>query len=320
VPAESTPETAAKTKSDAPPPPGTKSAPGDGAEGQTPLADSDLLSVPQEFFVFDRNAITLQKSGFEAYTTANYLRNVGLGQKDRAILADATVRYGVADWLELSATVPGYFSERATQLPTSQGALIIGTRNLLSAGDATLAATGRLWNQTADRPGAALTLSAILPTGTSPFLFGTGYRRGNNPMNPFLLTESLGLWGIRSIVQLFKTVDPIVVFAGAGFEHRFPAGIGGHQVDVGTYLLYNAGFSFAFSEKTTLGFQVNGSGQPAFRVDNVPIVTTGEEPIATRMVLIQRIAKELWIEPSLIVGLTSEVPAVILGIGLRARF
>jgi hypothetical protein len=187
-------------------------------------------------------------------------------------------------------------------------------------GDTTLGGTAQLWQQSADYPGSALNISAIIPTGRSPYNFGPAYQTGDNPINPFLSMQSLGLWGVRSVAEFFKTVDPIVLFFGVGAEYRFDGTIHGHNVDVGTRFLYNGGLSFAFSEKTTLGLQVNGSALRGLRIDGRSVLQTSMEPVSLRTVIIQRIGADLWLEPSLTVGLTNEAPAVIVGVGLRDRF
>jgi hypothetical protein len=295
-----------------PTPPADKPSPGTRAVDK-PAGDTS--DIPQEFFVFRENAVTLRANRSEVAANLSYLRNVGVLQKDHALLADVSLRYGLFDWLELSMLIPAQFGERQTLFP---GRVL--ARQSPGIGDAVLGGTGQLWRQSADWPGASLTAAAILPTGQSPFRFGLGYRPDTNPINPLEFSRSLGMWGFRSVLQVYKTVDPLVIFAGAGLEHRFPASLAGHAVDVGTFLLYNAGFSLAFSEKTTVGFQFNGAVQPALHVDRRPIAGTDQEPVSARLVLIQRIAHDWWLEPSLAAGLTDEAPDVAIGLGLRTRF
>jgi hypothetical protein len=275
-----------------------------------------MSDIPQEFFVFRENAVTLRANRSEAAVGLGYLRNIGVLQKDHALLTDLGLRHGLFEWLELSALIPAQVAERQTLLP---GRVL--ARQSSGIGDIVLGGTGQLWRQNADRPGASLTTAMILPTGQSPFVFGPGFLVGANPTNPLEFLRSLGMWGIRSVLQVYKTVDPLVLFAGAGLEHRFPARFRGHEVDVGTFLLYNAGFSLAFSEKTTVGLQFSGAVQPALRVDERPIAgITDQEPVSARLVLIQRIANDWWLEPSIATGLTSEAPSVVIGLGVRTRF
>jgi hypothetical protein len=275
----------------------------------------DRSEIPQEFFVFRENAVTLRANRSEAAAGLGYLRNVGVLQKDHALVADVSLRHGLFDWLEVFALVPAQFGERQTLFP---GRVL--ARQTPGIGDIVLGGTGQLRGQSADWPGAALTATAILPTGQSPYQFGSGYLLGTNPTNPLEFRRSLGTWGFRSVLQMYKTVDPLVIFAGAGVEHRFPVRLAGHEVDVGTFLLYNAGFSLAFSEKTTLGLQFSGAVQPALRVDGRPITGTDQEPVLVRLVLIQRIAHDWWLEPSLAAGLTNEAPNAVISLGVRTRF
>jgi len=73
--------------------------------------------------VFRDNAVTLTHNRAEASASASYLRGVSVLQKDHGLLVDASLRYGVLDWLDLGATVNGFWTERETDIP---GRTVVG--------------------------------------------------------------------------------------------------------------------------------------------------------------------------------------------------
>ena len=134
------------------------------------------------------------------------------------------------------------------------------------------------------------------------------------------VTITRGAWALRGGVQMFKTVDPLVIFGGVTFEHVFPVEQGGLTFRPGRRISYNAGISFALSERSTLGFTFIGSYTSALTAGNFRYRATAVETGALRLSLIQRLAPSLWLEPSLALGLVTESPAFQAGLGLRYRF
>ena len=129
-----------------------------------------------------------------------------------------------------------------------------------------------------------------------------------NPSDSTAAYLSRGAWGGRAGLQFYKTLDPLVVFWGGGVEYLAKQRFDGHTIQQGTRAYYNLGFSFALSDRSTLGFQVNGAFQRKLHVDGLTVPESTVEPISARFSLVQRIAKETYFEPSITFGLTNNAP------------
>jgi hypothetical protein len=276
----------------------------------------------QETFVFRENAVTLKPVKMELSTQFAYIRGNGFLQTDRAFVSTSAFRVGVFDWLELGATVPAYEATRSRSI----GPFASRAETASGLGDIGLQANIRLRDQTAATPGAVVSLGGILPTGVSPYRF-TFYQpdRGRPLYNPSPVNLngnylSRGIAGVTSNLQFYKTLDPVIVFFGAGIQYFLPDRIGGHEVQPGLSYSYNFGLSFALSEKSTLGLQVNGAYATKLLVDRRQVPVSQLEPIAVRVSLIQRVFANTYLEPELTAGLTNNAPNAALALGLRHRF
>jgi len=280
------------------------------------------IETPQETFVFRENSVTLKPRHLEIDVGADYIRGSGFLQSDRALSAATSIRLGVLDWLEVNATIPGFTSTRTRGI----GPFRTQSKQVSVFGDLALQANARLHEQTADTPGIVLSLGTLFPTGVRPYEFGNyqpnSALRGYNP-NPTDFNAgylSRGEWGLFTNLQFYKTVDPLILFFGAGVRYFLPQGIQGHTVQAGTAYTYNMGFSFAVSEKSTLGLQILGSYADKLSVDRHAVPQSELEPVSVRLSLIQRIFLNTWIEPSLGAGLTRDSPSLDIGFGIRHRF
>jgi len=276
----------------------------------------------QETFVFRENAVTLKPAKMELSTQFAYIRGNGFLQTDRAFTSTSAFRVGVFDWLELGATVPAYEATRSRGV----GPFASRAETASGLGDIGLQANIRVRDQTAAAPGVVVSVGGILPTGVSPYRF-TFYQpdRGRPLYNPSPVNLngnylSRGVAGITSNLQSYKTLDPVIVFFGAGIQYFLPDRIGGHEVQPGLSYSYNVGLSFALSEKSTLGLQVNGAYASKLLVDRRRVPESQLEPIAVRVSLVQRVFANTYVEPELAAGLTNNAPNAALALGLRHRF
>jgi len=276
----------------------------------------------QETFVFRENSVTLKPARIEASTQFAYVRANGFLQTDRAFASTSSLRVGVFDWMEVGVTVPFFSATRSRVV----GPFASQEQAVRSLGDIGLQASMRVHEQTENTPGAVLSIGGVLPTGVSPYRFAfyqpNRDQRGYNP-NPTNLNGnylSRGVGGITGNLQLYKTLDPVIVFLGGGVQHFFDARINSHTVQPGMTYTYNLGFSFALSEKSTLGLQINGSYASKLLVDKRRVPASELEPVVVRTSLVQRVFANTFIEPELTVGLTNNAPNLGLAVGLRHRF
>lgn len=293
------------------------------AASPPPGVEADARAeTPQETFVFRENSVTLKPRHFEISTEADYSRANGLLQTDRAFSSATSMRLGILDWLEGSVTIPAFTSSRTRGI----GPFRTQTKEVSGLGDVLLQANARLHEQTAETPGIVLSLGTLLPTGPHPYDFATyqpnpslrGYNPNPTDRNAAYLSR--GAWGLATNLQFYKTVDPVILFFGAGLRYFFPQEVSAHTVQGGPIYSYNMGFSFALSEKSTLGFQLSGSYESRLSVDRRLVPQSEVEPVSVRISLIQRIFSATWIEPSFGAGLTQDAPNLDIGLGIRHRF
>ena len=288
-----------------------------------PGAD-DTQSTTQGSFVFRDSAPTLNSRKFEYSIDANYTRNVGQTQFDRLALASVTARYGLGYGFEGAVLLPYYMGQRTTVIG------IVGqevNETVQSIGDVQVQLSRQLWGQGAGYPGASLMVGMVAPTGKYPYK-AFGLTRGSNeqadPRSPFSpLMASRGHWAAISNLQFFKTFDPVIVFFGLGTDYAFEREIDGHDAQPGLRLTYNAGFSLALSEYTTLGAQYLGSLEKPLKVDGQTVASltssTLFEGARARFLVVQRLGEGIYLEPSLVLGLTNDIPSYTAGLTFRRR-
>jgi hypothetical protein len=274
-------------------------------------------STPSEYSAFRENVATLSRGGLELSATAAYMKNNGFLQYDRSFMANAAARYGIMAGVELAVTVPYFYSNRSSQ-SGAPGQYIITDVNAL--GDSTAQMTALIFKETADYPAVNFTIGADLPTGPRPYAFGTTYTPGAVPMDPLYSRNTRGQWGAFSGLQFVKTYDPIVLYGGFSIDHAFDNSVMGHNIHWPNKWAYNFGLAFAVSEKTSLGFGVIGSLQPDMWVDGAKANASGSEPIIARVLVTQRIAPKIYIEPGVAFGLSKDAPNVVLQLGGRMIF
>jgi hypothetical protein len=302
------------------PPPGESGAARAAADGPVPnQVPRDV--TPAEFNVFRQNVATLPKGGAEAAIGFAYSKNNSPLQNDRALGTFANLRYGLWNGGELSVTIPYYRSERNTAIGGSLGAFAIANRQVSSFGDVTVQLNALLFRETPDWPALVGYVRGTIPTGATRYNLIPGFTAGaNSPLDPLSSRQSRGHWAVASGFEVYKTLDPIIVFFGAGVEYLHPLKVQGYSIEPSPRFFYNAGFSFAVSDRTTFGFSVNGSFERDLKVAGAKTALTNAEPIVARMVVVQRIAPDTYLEPSVAFGISADAPDAVLGVTLRRRF
>lgn len=304
------PAPVATTATDAAPPAPSKPA---GTPPSTTVSEQEKTLAGS--FIFRDNAPTLQANKLEIAIEGSYLRNSAFLQTDRLFQGSLSARYGLSNGFEVGATALYYASGRQT-LANYQGAD--------SVGDVQLQVSKQLWSPTDYYPGASASVGVILPTGRHPYktLGNTTAGLPADPRDPLAsLMSSRGHWATTGNLQFFKTFDPLIVFFGIGYDYALARTIEGFSIQPSPKLNFNAGFSFALSEHSTLGFQYAASIEGPLKIDKRDIAGLGlvSEAARARFLLVQRLQQDLYLEPSVTLGLTKDTPNVIVGATLRKR-
>lgn len=303
---------------------GAQSARQQGGEASTAQAGSSgapqqpgtpqTSTVPQEAFLARDNIPTLQSRKIEVSQSFDYGRGTSFVQNDRSFRATTTLRYGIFNDVELALSVPYFASQRRTN---AFAETIV--RNVSGIGDVSTQVSANLWKEGEWYPGAALTVGVSAPTGDHPYDL-TNLRRGTMPTNPLALNQTSGHWVPRAALQFFKSTDPLILFFGVGLDYAIPKTFGEIKIEPGFRYTYNLGFGFALSERSTLGFSINGALSERLKVGGVPVANSVTELLTARFTLIQRIGQDFWLEPAMTVGLTDDAPDAAFSLSLRKRF
>lgn len=130
-----------------------------------------------------------------------------------------------------------------------------------------------------------------------------------------------GFWTLSIAGTLIQTFDPVVIFYGAGYRHRFENNIDGFDVQPGQQAFYRFGAGFAVSPRVTFSAAFSGSFLGRDTVNGVPIEGTIREPINLRLaVTIIRDEKQRpygtvrTVEPFVNFGLTEEAVDAAFGV------
>jgi hypothetical protein len=281
------------------------------------LRDPQDEQIPQEAFVFRDQAVTLRPGRAELSLDLGYLRDRRSVSADRSFSAVATGRVGLLEGVEASVTVPFFQSTRSFDLSPS----LVVDRETRGLGDVSVQVNMLGWGERSVLPGAIFTAALVTPTGPSPFINPVqGLNAQQVPVDITQFISARGTWALRGGMQFFKTVDPLVIFGGVSYEYAFPLDHAGITFRPGWRINYNAGISFALSERSTLGFTFIGNYTAALQANAITYRATSSEAALLRLSLVQRLGASFWLEPSLAMGLVPESPGFQAGLGLRYRF
>ena len=95
-----------------------------------------------------------------------------------------------------------------------------------------------------DSPDVVLTVAGIAPTGNPGNPLITGINTGNR--------LGQGFWQFQTNLLFVHTYDPLVVFYGVGYVHRFGADIAGNYYQAGEEFDYQCGVGFAVNPTCTV--------------------------------------------------------------------
>jgi hypothetical protein len=284
------------------------------AVAQKEKPSEEPASVEQVSFIARDGLPAIGRGRVEISETFDYGRGVGTLQSDRFVRSTTTMRYGITERGEVLVAVPLYYSVRTTSV---FGGSI--TRRKSGLGDVYVQGSYQLAEESFDYPGFVGLIGLSMPTGNSPYSMAAS-QASVNPIDPLSLYQSGGHWAPRIGGQLFKTIDPLVLFAGGGIEYAFARRFSDIEIAPGIRYVFNVGLGFAVSESSTLGMAFSGAYSEDFRVQNARVRQSSLENQSMRFSLIQRIGDQFWLEPAVTVGLTDESPDVGISVSLRKRF
>ncbi len=272
-----------------PPSPAPDGSPAGGSGGTVAEADK-LGSAPESNNLqFLRTAAVLLDPGqcqFDYGLTYSVLDNhfpvalldgggdvVGVADaraRQRQLIVPFAVRYGYSERIQLFANAPvGWASTEVAYLGNENESNVGGLGDI-NAGTSVLI-------KKASEPYSAdvvATIAFTAPTGITSF-----------PDSILEPSDGMGAgyWGLSESVLFIHTIDPVVLFYGAGFNHRFDRDFGRTHVDPGEEITYQFGAGFAVNPWITLSGSVLGSHLTSIEINNLDIEGTGRDPMRLRL-------------------------------------
>jgi len=153
------------------------------------------------------------------------------------------------------------------------------------------------------------TLGFTAPTGDDPF--------GNQ-----LTVASLGdgFWALNGSVLWIHTYDPVVVFYGLGYRHRFERAFNGAMIAPGEEVTYNCGVGLAINDRITFSTAFQGSYISETQVNGNAVSGSDLEPMSLRMALTAITSPCHIIEPFIRFGLTDDAADGDFGVVVTRSF
>ena len=204
--------------------------------------------------------------------------------------ASLTCRYGLADNLQISATLP-YTRERSAVYGTA-GANSVTSES--ATGDASLALFGVALRETAARPAVILNLQGVVPTGPGDSAIGGG-------------------------VSLTRNHDPLLLFASLSYLYGIDHDVNDPDRSLARHnVSFSVGYAYALNESIALSAQFSGG----YRTHEVPLtdVAPPRERYQLQLGLTYLLTPSLYVEPTIAFGLASGVPDFTFGLAIPYAF
>ncbi|WGZ96254.1 MAG: transporter [Candidatus Thiothrix putei] len=251
------------------------------------LRDSEVLLKPKK----------LQVSIGIGYATDESQQNFRESRTRQASIP-VGVSYGLADSLEVSASLPFQYLENQVVSVTD-----VSKETESGIGDLALGAKYKIKTESATTPSVTAALGVSIPTG-----------EGSNPDSLNDLTNSSGLLSTSLGFSLAKTIDPAFVFVNAGYTHTFDDEQYGYNVKLGESFNYGFGTGLAVNSAVAFSGRVSGSYQKESQVNQKTVNGSSSEPIDFVGAMSYRFSSDTNIETSLNIGLTDDAQDVGVGV------
>lgn len=228
------------------------------------FGDRLSLELGLTYTHFDNAALNL--SGFLALDSI-FLGRISLDQiVSDVFVADATLRYGVTDRLQLDVNVP-YLYRHSNFSSGGAGGDASGLEevslNEHGIGDINFGVSYRVLRETLRRPDVVVNARVKAPTGKHPWgveLVEVEGTLGNLEV-PTRLSTGSGVWAGSVGVSVLKTIDPMVVFGSLTYFRNFRKHFADLEeadfnqpgkVKIGDAIQFGAGVAYALNDRSSL--------------------------------------------------------------------
>ena len=217
----------------------------------------------------------------------------------RVALIPFEVRLGVTENAQLFCSVPVGWAGTQLSFPGTETHEDVSGLADLRAGASLLLLEGD-----GCCPDVVATLAFTAPTGevgATPIGIAPGAQLGE------------GFWAASANLLWIHTIDPVVIFYGGGYRHRFDADLDGVDVNPGEEFNLTVGVGFAVNPCVTLSAAYAGAYLTQYEGNGVDLAGTALE--ISRMRFSVTIARgEKLVEPFAEVGMSDDAPGTRIGV------
>lgn len=310
-------------------PASTGSASGSGS-GSAPSGSASATTLgvapPKEQPEFLRqDSVLLEPGEYQmefgvAYTLSNSTNTISL-QQGGAVFAGDIVRTNrlIISTIDLRVGItPDWQGSVVLPFGWSSGQLVFaGTDEYSSTGgigDINISLTRLIQEGDMDSPTIMANFSCSAPTGESNFASSIAVPGAS---------LGQGFWTTTAGITMVRVFDPLVLFGGFGYQHRFDTEILPNvTLSPGVMAYYRFGVGYAINSKITLNGSFSGSYLSEISINDRRSAGSAREPLQLRLAMTiasrepsaTRQRKARTIEPYLTIGLTDVAPDAAFGI------
>ena len=273
-------------------PPASSPPPTVGERPTTPTAEE--IALRDQSVLLKRGAATVDFGVFYSYSEQTLFPVIR--QEQRAVGANAALRYGLLNDLQITARVPGV-SRRDT---TYTDATISGTTSALVTrddyiGDASLSLLGVASREAAGRPNIIWSLDVVLPTGP-------------------------GDQGVGGGLVFSKSYDPAVIFAGFSYLYGLEIDPADSQRSLAKNNFgFSLGYTYALNDVLAVSTLFVGTYRNTVSPDGVSIPPPRER-YQLQFGMTWMLARGLCMEPAVAMGVGGDSPDLTLSLNLPYSF
>ncbi len=191
-------------------------------------------------------------------------------RRQRLLMVPMQLRVGIFEYTQAFVNVPFGWSNSESEFLGQDSATSSGGIGDVSAGVIKQIIVGNEFY-----PDVLTSISFSAPTGESSFLTALTTPGSN-------LGE--GFWSLTSAITFIQNYDPVVLFYGGGYRHRFQEKFNGDtKVTPGSQFIYRFGVGFAVNPNVTLSATFNGSFIGELEVNGTNVGGSTQEPMQVRL-------------------------------------
>lgn len=284
----------------------------------TPIGEPDEDELSHLLFL-RQSSVLLKPGQVDAELGMQYRRNESLRyvpalNEDGTLVARNSVRRefetrlalraAIAGGVEVFASVPMLYTSEEEIRETGEE-----DGDDFGIGDTVFGVKAQLVRETETVPEIVLAVTGVAPTGKDLF---EGQRNA--------ITLGGGFWAVAAGLTFIKSYDPVVLFAGADYVHRFDRTSFGREVSPGAEVAYGFGLGFAVNDSITLSGQLQGAYVGDSEVDGTEASGSSAEPMSVRLGLTCTLGARRYLDSFVSFGLTEDAADSVVGASVTQRF